>query len=221
MKKIHLLLSLVSYVFCACAQTVVVDPQHFAIVVENGSVRSAAENTHNNYLGQIRDNLETVNTNMGSVVIAQTMIYQGLSNVNSALKNGMAVKDMAFIVADILNYSRLTLDMAREEPYLLLFTEQFGRDIQDRAIRLVTDVSTFVLKEGDNVLADYNSRDQLLRRVRQELQIISSLAYGAYRAVFWAREKGIVASLNPYAAWISRDKVFVADIIRNAKYLQQ
>lgn len=202
-------------------QYVVIDPQHLATVIENGSMQSAAESTHNNYLGKIKSNIETVNTNVGSVVLAQTMIYQGLSNVNSALKNGMAVRDMAFIIADIMNYTNQTLAMARSEPYLLLFTEQFDRDIQGRATRLVTDVSAFILKEGDNVLADYNSRDQLLWKVRQELQIIAGLAYGAYRAVFWARERGIIASVNPYAAWINNDKIFVGDIIRNAKYLKQ
>jgi hypothetical protein len=202
-------------------QYVVIDPQHLSTVIENGAVQSSAESTHNNYLGKINDNLQTINTNVGSVVLAQTMIYNGLSNVNSALKNGLAVKDMAFIVSDIISYTDQTLALARSEPYLFLFTQKFGTEIQGRATRLVTDVSAFILKEGDNVLADYNSRDQLLRHVRLELQIIDGLAYGAYRAVFWAKQKGIVASLNPYAGFINQDKAFVDDIIRNAKYLKQ
>lgn len=221
MRKLTLIiLSLMAGSSCF-AQYAVFDPQHFATVIENGGVQSAAETTHNQYLGKINANLQTINTNVGSVVVAQTMIYQGLSNVNSALKDGLTVKDMAVIIADIIGYTNQTLAMARSEPYLLLFTQQYGTEIQGRATRLLTDVSSFILKEGDNVLADYNSRDQLLRHVRQELQIISGLAYGAYRAVFWAREKGIVATLNPYAAWINNDKVFVDDIIRNAKYLKQ
>jgi hypothetical protein len=218
------LLLVLAFPFCfasAFAQYVVIDPQHAAKVIENGAVQSSAETTHSQYLNKINNNLQTINTNVGSVVLAQTMIYEGLSNVNSALKDGLMVKDMASIIADILNYTNQTLAMARSEPYLLLFTQQYGSEIQLRATRLLTDVSGFILKEGDHVLADYNSRDQLLRHVRQELQIISGLAYGAYRAVFWAREKGIVAALNPYAGWINKDKVFVADIIRNAKYLQR
>jgi len=221
MRKLKLMILLLM-VCCSCfAQYVVFDPQHFATVIENGSVQSAAESTHSQYLDKINNNLQTINTNVGSVVVAQTMIYQGLSNVNSALKEGLAVKDMASIIADIVGYTNQTLAIARSEPYLLLFTQQYATEIQGRATRLLTDVSSFILKQGDNVLADYNSRDQLLRHARQELQIISGLAYGAYRAVFWAREKGIIASVNPYAAWINNDKVFVDDIIRNAKYLNQ
>jgi hypothetical protein len=221
MKRLIMMVILLLSRIGGYAQYVVVDVQHAATVIENGTVQSSAENTHNQYLGKINNNLQTINTNVGSVVVAQTMIYEGLSNVNSALKDGLMVKDMATIIADILNYTNQTLAMASSEPYLLLFTQQYGSEIQGRATRLLTDVSGFILKEGNNVLADYNSRDQLLRHVRQELQIISGLAYGAYRAVFWAREKGIVAALNPYAAWINNDKVFVDDIIRNAKYLQR
>ncbi|WP_345951260.1 hypothetical protein ABDD95_07470 [Mucilaginibacter sp. PAMB04274] len=205
----------------AYAQRIVFDSQHFAAVTENGSVQSSAELTHSQYLSKIDANLQTVNTNVGSVVLAQTMIYNGLANVNSALKNGLVVKDLAFIVSDILNYTNQAIAMAKSEPYLLLFAESYAREIGARATRLVTDISGFVLKEGGGVLADYNARDQLLNHVRRELQIIGGMAYGAWRAMFWAKQRGIIASVNPFAAYINNDKVFVADIIRQAKYLKQ
>lgn len=219
MKRLILLTWLSSFVMAGYAQRVVFDPKHFASVVENGSVQSSAEVTHSQYLNKIDNNLQTINTNVGSVVLAQTIIYNGLSNVNSALKDGLAVKDMALIVGDIISYTDQTLQMARAEPYLLLFAESHANEIKGRAARLVTDISGFVLKEGSNVLADYNSRDQLMMHVRQELQIIDGMAYGAWRAVFWAKQRGIIASVNPFAAYINNDKVFVDAIIRNAKYL--
>ncbi|WP_255496315.1 hypothetical protein [Mucilaginibacter sp. FT3.2] len=200
---------------------IIVDYKHTTAVVENGTVQSAAEEKHSNYLDKIKTNLQTINTNASSVVLAQTMIYEGLSNVNSALKNGMAVKDLAVIVADILRYTSQTVTMAKAEPYLLLFAENYAVQIKGRAVRLVNDVSQFILKEGGNVLADYNSRDQLLNRVRQELQIIDGMAYGAWKAMYWAKERGIIASLNPFAGFINTDRATVGDIIRNAKYLKQ
>lgn len=199
---------------------VVTDKKHQAAVAENGSVQSAAEATHSNYLNKINQDLETINTNTGSVVLAQTMIYHGLSNVNSALKNGLVVKDLAFITADILRYTNQSVDLAKDEPYLLLFAENYAEQIRGRAARLVNDVAQFVLKDGGNVLADYNSRDQLLNRVRQELQIIDGMAFGAWKAMFWAKERGVLASINPFAGYINTDRSTVSEIIRNAKYLK-
>jgi hypothetical protein len=206
--------------FC-WAQQVVFDPQHALAVEENATVRSTAESTHNNYLGKINTDLNNINTNAGSVVLAQTIIYNGLANVNSALKDGLAVKNIAVIVSDITNYLNQCVDLARSEPYLLLFASNFESSIQIRAIALVNNVSGYVLKEGSNVLADYNGRDQLLRSVSQQLQIIDGLAYGAWRAMYWVKQRGIIASINPYAAWTNKDISFANQIIANAKYLKQ
>ena len=199
---------------------IVIDKKHNAAVAENGAYQSAAEVSHSNYLERIGHNLQTINTNTGSVVLAQTMIYESLSNVNSALKNGMMVKDLSVITADILRNTNNVVEMARAEPYLLLFAESYAGEIRARAARLVSDVSQSILKQGGNMLADYNSRDQLLNRVRQELQIIDGMAYGAWKAMFWAKQRGIIAGMNPYTAYIDNDRATVNDIIRNAKYLK-
>lgn len=219
MKRIFVMLLFAAKL--ASAQQVVFDPQHCASVISNGVVRSSAESTHDQYLGKINNNINDLNTNIGSVVLAQTIIYNGLSNVNSALKDGIEVKNMAMIVADMTGYINQALDMAKAQPYLLLFADNIANEMKQRAITLVTDVSGYVLKEGSNVLADYNSRDQLMHKVTMQLQILDGLAYGAWKAMYWAKERGIIASLDPFANYVNRDKIFVSRIIQNAKYLTQ
>lgn len=221
MKFLIIIILLIAGFRVASAQEYVIDYQHLVVVTENAAVRSSAEVTHDQYLGKINNNINNLNTNVGSVVLAQTMIYEGLSNVNSALKDGLAVKNMAVIIADMTGYIRQALDMAKSEPYLLVFAENISAEMQKRSLALVTDVSGYILKEGDNVLADYNSRDQLLRKVVTQLQILDGLAYGAWKAMYWAKERGVIASLNPFATYISQDSRIVSQIIQNAKYLRQ
>ncbi|QEM07230.1 hypothetical protein DIU31_028405 [Mucilaginibacter rubeus] len=202
------------------AQQYVIDPWHLNAVAQNAAVRSSAESTHEQYLGKINNNINDLNTNVGAVVLAQTMIYEGLSNVNSALKNGLAVKNMAVTVADMTYYINQALTLAGSEPYLLTFANNVAAEMRRRALALVSDVSSYVLKDGNNVLADYNTRDELLRKVTHQLQILDGLAYGAWKAMYWAKERGIIASINPYAGFINQDKTFVTQIIQNAKYLK-
>jgi len=203
------------------AQQYVVDPWHFAAVTENAAVRGSAEATHDQYLGKINNNITDLNTNIGSVVLAQTIIYQSLSNVNSALKDGLAVKNMAVIIADITSYVQQALSLAKSDPALLFVASSITSQMRARATLLLTDVSGYILKDGDNVLANYNARDELLRKVTQQLQIIDGLAYGAWRAMYWAKERGIISSLNPFSGYINQDKSIVSQIIQNAKYLKQ
>src|SRR4051812_49174490 len=101
MKKSICLLILTGCFTFSRAQEYMTDVQHAVAVSENGVVRSSAESAHASYLGKINDNINDLNTNVGSVVLAQTMIYNALSNVNSALRNGLEVKNMAVIVADM------------------------------------------------------------------------------------------------------------------------
>lgn len=220
MNKILLLL-LLFVAKISIAQRVVFDRAHFNIINENSAVRYSAELTHNQYLNKINNSLDDININVGSVVIAQNLIYNALANVNSALKNGLAVKDMAYIVADIINYSAQMIEMAKNEPYLLLFAEEMGRTTKGRAIALVNEVSGFVLKEGNNILMDYNSRDLLLRKITQELQLLSGLTYGAWKAMYWAKVNGVFKTMNPFASFVNQDKSIVNDIIRKSKYLNQ
>jgi hypothetical protein len=218
---ILLLLSAFCFSLSAHAQQYVFDPQYFASVEANQAVRSAAEGTHDQYLGKIKNNIDDVNTNVGSVVLAQTIIYNGLANVNSALKDGLEVKYMATITADMINYLQQALALAKTQPYLILFATNIADEMKLRAVGMVGEVSSYVLKSGNNVLADYNSRDQLLKKITTTLQILDGLAYGAWRAMYWAKERGIFASVNPWENYINKDKYFVQEIINNAKYLKQ
>jgi len=221
MKKIGFMIAAVFSVTKVMAQQYVVDPQHLNAVVQNGVVRSSAESAHDQYLGKINNNINNLNANVGSVVLAQTMIYEALSNVNSALKDGLEVKNMAFIISDMTGYINQALEMAKAEPYLLVFAGNVSGEMRTRSLALVSDVSNYILKDGDNELADYNSRDQLLHRVTRQLQILDGLAYGAWKAMYWAKERGVIASLNPFAGYINTDQATVTRIIQNAKYLRE
>jgi len=219
------LIILAVLMFSSCrivlAQEYVFDPQVFASVVQNSAVRSSAGTTHQQYLGNINNNLNDMNANVSTVVLAQNTIYNALSNVNSAIKDGLEVKYMATIVSDIINYTEQCTALAKDQPYLLLAANRLSSEMRSHATLLANDVSAFITKEGDNVLMDYNARDQLLRKVTQQMQVLDGLACSAWRAMYWAKERGIIATLNPFAAYIYRDKMFVSQIISNAKYLRQ
>jgi len=219
------LLILIAACLCSCriviAQEYVFDPQTMAAVIQNTSVRSSAEATQQQYLSSINSNLNDMNANVSTIVLAQNTIYKSLSEVNSALKDGLEIKYMATVVPEIVSYTEQCVDLAKDDPLLLLAANRISSEIRAHATLLANDVSAFITKEGDNVLADYNARDELLRKVTQQLQILNGLAYGAWRAMYWAKERGIIITLNPLANYINRDLQFANQIITNAKYLKQ
>lgn len=203
------------------SQRLVYDAGHHAIITENAFVRTSAALGHQSYLEKIENSLNHINLNAASVVTAQELIHSGLSTVNGALRNGLMLQSMFRTCDQIIIYSQGMVEMGRKEPYLLLFAEDMAREVALRSGRLITEVSGFVLKQGENVLMDYNARDELMKRISDELHIISGLCYGAWRAMYWTRERGIIRALNPFSGYIDSDKRMVEDILLKAKYLKK
>ena len=221
MKK-SLILSLLFFkLLNVYSQTIIFDPGHFAIVNENGAVRLAAENTHNNYLNTISNRLDDINLNISSVVMVQTLIYSSLTQVNQALKSGIAAAQVAQISAEIIRESNAMIVMAGTEPHLVLFAEDVARQMKTRGINMVSEVSAFVLKEGSNVLMDYQKRDALLRKVILELKVMRALCYSMGRSMYWAKMNGILKTANPYRDFINQDIRLAGDIIRNYQLLKE
>ena len=211
----------VGWVRICTAQTVVFDRGHFNIVNENGAVRLAAENTHNSYLNTIRGRLDDINLNVSSVVMVQNLIHTSLTGVNGALKNGLAVVQIAEISGEIIRESNAMVAMAASEPYLLLFAEDVARQMKARGVNLVSEVSAFVLKEGGNVLMDYEKRDGLLKKIILELKLMRALCYSMGRSMYWAKTGGALKTANPYRSFINRDVRLADDITSNLKLLKQ
>jgi len=220
MRETLLLLFSIIGLFCR-AQMTVFDRNHFNIVIENGVTRYAAETAHNNYLNNINSRLNDINLNITSVILVQDMIKRSLTEVNQALKTGLALKQVGLIISEIIKENDEMVKLARDQPHLLLFAEESARHLKIRGVRLATEVSGFILKEGDNVLMDFEKRDFLLRKIILELKVMRALCFSMHRSIYWAKARGILKSVNPYQTFINRDKWLVDAIIRNYKTLKR
>ncbi|MEI2273598.1 hypothetical protein OHD16_15725 [Sphingobacterium sp. ML3W] len=200
---------------------VISDTRHLAIVNENGAVRFSSEAAHNSYLNSIRQKLDDINVNISSVVLVQDIIHRSLAEVNGALRSGLTVRQIAEISAEIIHECDQILQTAKDSPHLLLFAEDVAGHMKNRGVNLVSEVSGFILREGQNVLMDYEKRDALLRKIVLELQVMRALTYSLHRAMYRAKIIGVFRSLNPYQHFINRDIRLVDDIIYKINIIKE
>ena len=203
------------------AQTVIFDPGHFAIVNENAAARLGAENAYNGYLNNIRRGVDDIYMNVNSVTLVQTMIHNSLTQVNQTLKSGIATVQIARLSSEIIQESNSMLALAGTDPYLLLFAEDVARQMKSRGLRLISEVSDFVLKEGNNVMMDYEKRDALLGKIILELKVMRALCYSMSRSMYWAKINGILKTANPYRNFINQDVRMADDILRGYEILKE
>ena len=113
------------------------------------------------------------------------------------------------------------IDLAGENPALLLFAERNATMFQQRATSLALEVSSFVLKGGENNLMDAGERSKLINQILTEMVILRSYTYGMYRSMYFAQMKGFVKALNPFQGYINVDIQLANDIVRKTKTLQK
>ncbi|OOG69477.1 hypothetical protein [Algoriphagus sp. A40] len=201
------------------AQTVVFDKAHFSIVNANAAVRNASEIGYHQTLNIIRQNTDDIILNSSSLALVQTMIVNSLTQINEGFKDAIQVRMIAETVLDISSISAEAFQFAGDNPILFLFVEEYTVQAKKRSLNLATEVSSLILKEGDNLLMNYNVRDELLDSVQKELQVILALVLAAKNSIYWAKTNGIIRSLNPYQAYINRDLGLINEIIIKQKIL--
>lgn len=195
-------------------------------------VVAAATATHagviNNQLNDVNENLTLIQRGQlaitGQLTVAnqlQNQIYRGLSEVSAVMRSLLAVKDITEISSDIVENVNKALLIAKTNPILLLFAEQSAREFKTRATGLALEVGNFVLKADKGNLLDSGERAKLLNHIRIELNILRGIAFGMQRSMFWAQQRGIIKSLNPYSTFINIDKSIADDIIRNSRLVKK
>lgn len=195
-------------------------------------VVAAATATHagviNNQLNDVNENLTLIQRGQlaitGQLTVAnqlQNQIYRGLSEVSAVMRSLLAVKDITEISSDIVENVNKALLIAKTNPILLLFAEQSAREFKTRASALALEVGNFVLKADKGNLLDSGERAKLLNHIRIELNILRGIAFGMQRSMFWAQQRGIIKSLNPYSTFINIDKSIADDIIRNSRLVKK
>ena len=206
---------------CAHAQEIVVDPTTSVAILVNSGVINSQLNTTNNKLDLIQKSQLAVTGQLVIVNKLQNDIYTGLSQVASVISNLTSIKEIATCGSDIITDVEQAVIIAKSDPVLLLFAEQGAREFETRAVTLSADVSAFVLKADGKNLMDSGERGKLLNHIESEMQILRGIAYGMQRAMYWAKMKGIWASLNPWEEWKNMDVQIANEVVNNAKYLKQ
>ncbi len=206
--------------FTLAAQTVVFDKAHFKIVNENAVIRNISEMGYQESLNGIRKNTDDIGMNVSSLAMVETMILRSLNQVNEGLKDAIQVKQIGRTLQRIYALSDETITMASQNPVLLLFAETYIRQAKERSFTLVTEVSTFVLAEGENLLINPNVRDELLGKIQKEIELIASYLLAIRNAMYWANINGVLKRLNPYQAYLNQNRNLVDQILAHKQLLR-
>ena len=222
MKTIFFILLLCISILPFCnAQQVVSDPGHTLKVVINNGYRMVAERKLENETQTIKSNTNKIRDNVAKLLATKALIYKSLTEVNEVIKDGREVKYIGTLVTDIFELSTSITGTVFNDPELVLISNKAVSDMKIQAMELYGEIAGFIAREGRDAMMDVAKRDELLRTVTLRLQIIRGVLYGLERNLYWAGVFGTWNSINPFASYISYDKLLIDDIMFNLKTIKE
>jgi hypothetical protein len=225
MRKNYKFLPLVLLVFlisqkATCQYGVGFDATRFGLVNSNFAARLVGEATAQNSAEKIKKNFDKINENYAKLIVAKTVVDDALCNVNSALKNGLAVKETLKTVEDIYENAMRLVQVGSKYPQYSHLTKVYIENAASQAMALQSDVLNIALKgKENNIIMNYNYRDQIVRDVFIRLRLINADLQLACRSIEQAASLGFLRGATPFGGWIDKDKQIVEQIINQAKYL--
>lgn len=225
MRKNYKFLPLVLLVFlisqkASCQYGVGFDATRFGLVNSNFAARLVGEATAQSSAEKIKKNFDKINENYAKLIVAKTLVDDALGNVNSALKNALAVKEINVTLIDILSNSQKLLSLGAKYPLYSPITKVYMENAYMQALALEKDITNIALKgKENNIIMNYNYRDQIVRDVFIRLRLINADLQLACRSIEQAASLGFLRGATPFGGWIDKDKQIVEQIINQAKYL--
>lgn len=213
MKAIVTLL-FVTVSFLAQAQVpTIIDRRHLQIVNENAAVRHSSELKYQESLEMIRKNTEEISISVAGRAMAETIKHRSLTSVNEPIKDSQQVKQIFATASAIHQQLSQLAAVSQDDPALLAFAEQYVREAGEQATALAHQVSTFIIREGDNVLINPNVRDELLTDTLERMQEIQTELSAVYQSMYWTKVNGKLKSLNPYQQYVEQDLALMDRIL--------
>lgn len=221
MKTTLLALSLLLASVSSFSQVITIDPVVSGAQLAHASIMNSQLNTTRDKLTLIQRGQLAVTGQLLVVNDMQDKIYKGLSQVSSVLSNLYEVKEIGGISIGMTDDINRGLVLARQDPALLLFAQSQANQFYLRAAKLALEVSQFALQGGKNNLMDSGERSKLINHVVTEMLLLRSLTYGMYRAMYYAKLRGLWKSLNPFQDFVNIDNQLEKEIIFKRRMLKK
>ena len=201
--------------------TTVFDRGHLQIVNENAISRSVAEQEYQRSLNQIQQNTKGIANNLAALALAETVWFKSLGKVDQAMENSIQVKQILNLLSSVQAEGAEVLLIAKNDPSLLLFAEQYVRQAREKGVALVNQLSSFVLQEGNNILINYNVRDELLTEILKSLREVYGQLLAINQSMYWTKIHGSLKTLNPYQNYVNQDVALVERILSGKTILER
>lgn len=200
-------------------QTIVINDQLLAQLTKNQVVRLASNESFLNSYEKQKKLYNDINQKIAQVVAIQEFIYDKLTNINSAIKQGKQFYYLSKTFVQIGQNANDVLILTAQHPEYAILMNRFYIAAVQELLKMQTELTQDTLHEENDFLMDPYDRQLLIQNLSSKAQMINGYLICIKIRLKNAKKIPYLYQIPTINTYVNLDKAIVKGIMVNYKYI--
>ena len=214
-----ILISIFAGMLSVKGQTVVLNDQLLAQITKNQAVRLASNETFLNSYEKQKKLYEDVNQKIAQVVAIQKFIYEKLTNVNAAIKQGKQLYYLSNTFVQIGQNANEVLSLTAQNPQYAILLNRYYIAATQELIKMQTELVNDILREDADFLMDPFDRQAVIQKLSTRANMINGYLVCIRIRLKNARKIPYIYQIPTINTYVNLDRAIVKNIMQNYQFI--
>lgn len=201
------------------AQTVVYNDKLLAQLTKNQAVRLASNESYLNSYEKQKKTYDDINQKIAQIVAIQEYIYDKLTNVNSAIRQGKQLYYLSKTFAQIGINANDVLSMTAQHPEYAILLNRFYIGATQELLKMQSELTNDILHEENDFLMDPYDRQELIQNLSTKAQMINGYLICIKIRLKNAKKTPYIYQIPTINTYVNLDRMIVKEIIEKYKFI--
>ena len=214
-----ILISIFAGMLSVKGQTVVLNDQLLAQITKNQAVRLASNETFLNSYEKQKKLYDDVNQKIAQVVAIQQFIYEKLTNVNAAIKQGKQLYYLSNTFVQIGQNANEVLSLTAQNPQYAILLNRYYIAATQELIKMQTELVNDILREDADFLMDPFDRQAVIQKLSTRANMINGYLVCIRIRLKNARKIPYIYQIPTINTYVNLDRAIVKNIMQNYNFI--
>lgn len=201
------------------AQTLVYNDKLLVQLTKNQAVRLASNESYLKSYEKQKKIYDDVNQKIAQIVAIQEYIYDKLTNVNSAIRQGKQLYYLSKTFAQIGINSNDVLSLTAQHPEYAILLNRFYIGATQELLKMQSELTNDILHEENDFLMDPYDRQELIQNLSTKAQMINGYLICIKIRLKNAKKTPYIYQIPTINTYVNLDRMIVKGIIEKYKFI--
>ena len=201
------------------AQTVVYNDKLLLQLTKNQAVRLASNESYLNSYEKQKKTYDEIKQKIAQVVAIQEYIYDKLTNINSAIKQGKQLYYLSKTFVQIGTNANDVLSLTAQHPEYAVLLNRFYIGAIQELLKMQSELTNDILHEENDFLMDPYDRQVLIQNLSTKAQMVNGYLICIKIRLKNARKTPYIYQIPTINTYVNLDRSIVKNIMNNYNFI--